>query len=211
MTEIGAKYTAHVVNISKGEQFKPEFLAISPNNKIPAIVHHMVQEDGTVLDIPIFESGAILVHLAETYGRDDLLPRPDQPDKRAEVLKWLFWQMGGLGPMAGQMGHFHKYALSNETDKQSKELKLSYGKERYLKETQRLFGVLDKQLEGRTYVTGDKLTIADMAIYPWLSCIREFYGLQDHFTQFSNVKRYMAHMKTLDCVKRGMHVTPFSK
>lgn len=211
-TEIGAQYKAHVIDIRRGDQFKPEFLAISPNNRIPAIVHHMTNEsDGTVVDIPIFESGAILIHLAETYGRRDLLPGTDQAAKRSEVLKWLFWQVGGLGPMAGQMSHFFKFALTDEKDEEKKERRLEYGKERYLKETQRLFGVLDKQLEGKTFVTGDTLTIADMAIYPWVHSVRASHDMLQHFDQFSNVKRYTEHMGKLESVKHGMHVTPFPK
>lgn len=201
-----------MIDIRRGDQFKPEFLAISPNNRIPAIVHHMTNEsDGTVVDIPIFESGAILIHLAETYGRRDLLPGTDQAAKRSEVLKWLFWQVGGLGPMAGQMSHFFKFALTDEKDEEKKERRLEYGKERYLKETQRLFGVLDKQLEGKTFVTGDTLTIADMAIYPWVHSVRASHDMLQHFDQFSNVKRYTEHMGKLESVKHGMHVTPFPK
>lgn len=211
LEEIGVKYTPHVINITTGDQFKPEFVAISPNSKIPTIVHHMAQEDGTVIDIPIFESGAILVHLAETFGRTDLLPGLDQPAKRAEVLKWVFWQMGGLGPMAGQMGHFYRYALKDVTDEEEKETKLGYGRQRYLKETQRLYGVIEKQLEGKTYVAGESLTIADMAIFPWLRCIKEYYGMQSHFDSFPNVIKYMEHMESLESVKRGLHATPFPK
>lgn len=113
--------------------------------------------------------------------------------------------------MLGQMGHFFRYALKDEKDEEMKESKLGYGRERYLKESQRLFGVLDKQLEGKTYVTGDTLTIADMAIYPWIYCVREFYKMMGEFEQFTNVKRYAAHMETLESVKRGLHVTPFPK
>jgi GST-like protein len=151
LEETGLPYKVMKVNISKGEQFKPEFLAISPNNKIPAIVDQAPQSGST--PIAIFESGAILVYLAEKTGRFM------QKDLRGrmEVLKWLFWQVGGLGPMAGQAGHFRVYAPEP----------VPYAIDRYTKEVNRLYGVLDKQLAGHAYVAGE-YSIADMAIYPWI-------------------------------------------
>lgn len=151
LEEAGLPYEIHSVNISKGEQFKPEFLAISPNNKIPAIVDTKPTGGGGPLSI--FESGAILLYLAEKTGR--FLPKDLRG--RTEVLKWLFWQVGGLGPMAGQAGHFRVYAPEP----------IPYGIERYTKEVNRLYGVLDKQLAQHDYVAGE-YSIADMAIYPWI-------------------------------------------
>jgi GST-like protein len=150
--ESGLEYVMKPVDISKGEQFKPEFLKIAPNNRIPALVD--THPKGVDQQINIFESGAILLYLAEKSGQfipDDLLGR-------VECLKWLFWQMGGLGPMAGQNHHFVQYAPE----------KVSYAIDRYVRETSRLYGVLNKHLsDGRNYVCGD-YSIADMAIYPWI-------------------------------------------
>ncbi|HEV2112003.1 MAG TPA: glutathione binding-like protein [Gammaproteobacteria bacterium] len=151
LEETRLPYKIHPVSLSKGEQFKPAFLAISPNNKIPAIVDPEPRGGGA--PIPIFESGAILIYLAEKTGRF----LPAELRGRIEVLKWLFWQVGGLGPMAGQAGHFRAYAPEP----------VPYAIERYTKEVNRLYGVLDKQLAQHEYVAGG-YSIADMAIYPWI-------------------------------------------
>jgi GST-like protein len=198
LEEMGLEYSAHKVDISKGEQFQPDFLKISPNNKIPAILD-------TETGISVFESGSILVYLAEKTGK--FLPGTDQLAKRTEVLNWLFWQMGGLGPMSGQMGHFYKYAKSNVSD----ENQLTYSRERYLKETQRLWGVLEKQFEkhGGDFVIGDELTIADFAIYPWLTCVDWGYGLKDQFTNYPKIDAYIERMKQRPAVQVGEKVTPF--
>lgn len=139
------------VRLSKGEQFKPEFLAISPNNKIPAMVDHDPVDGGA--PISMFESGAMLLYLADKIGR--FIPKDLRG--RLEVTKWLFWQMAGLGPMAGQAGHFNVYAPE----------KVPYAIDRYTREVSRLYGVLDKQLAGRDYVCGE-YSIADIACYPWI-------------------------------------------
>lgn len=139
------------VNIGKGEQFAPEYLVISPNNKIPAIVDHAPRGGGA--PVSLFESGAILLYLAEKTGR--LIPADLRG--RAQVLQWLFWQVGGLGPMAGQNGHFNVFAPE----------KVPYAIERYTKETNRLYGVLNRQLAGREFVAG-AYSIADIACYPWI-------------------------------------------
>jgi GST-like protein len=149
--EAGLEYKLIPVNIGKGDQFKPEYLLISPNNKIPAMVDHDPKDGGA--PIPIFESGAMLLYLAEKIGRFI----PADLRGRVEVLKWLFWQMGGLGPMAGQNGHFNTHAPE----------KIPYAMTRYINETHRLYGVLNKQLEGREFIAGD-YSIADMASYPWI-------------------------------------------
>jgi GST-like protein len=151
LEETGLAYKIIPVNISKGDQFKPEFLAISPNNRIPAIVDHAPAGGGAPL--AVFESGAILHYLAEKTGK--LLP--SDPRGRYDVLQWLFWQMGGLGPMAGQNHHFSQYAPE----------KIPYAIDRYVKETNRLYGVLDKRLADRAFIAGD-YSIADIAAYPWI-------------------------------------------
>jgi GSH-dependent disulfide-bond oxidoreductase len=152
LEEAGLEYRIIPVNISQGDQFKPEFLAISPNNRMPAIVDHEPEDGGA--PVSVFESGAILLYLAEKTGQfiaKDLRGR-------VEVLQWLFWQMGGLGPMAGQNHHFVQYAPE----------KIPYAMERYIKETNRLYGVLNKRLGDRAFVAGEDYSIADMACYPWI-------------------------------------------
>lgn len=162
------------VNIGKGEQFEPEFLAISPNNKIPAIVDH-APADGSAA-ISLFESGAILLYLAEKIGR--FIPRDIHG--RAEVLQWLFWQMAGLGPMAGQIGHFNVFAPE----------KVPYAIERYSKETGRLYGVLNQRLADREFVAG-AFSIADIACYPWI-VPHEAHG--QHLADFPHLERWFAAM-----------------
>ncbi|MBI4782770.1 MAG: glutathione S-transferase N-terminal domain-containing protein [Oscillatoriophycideae cyanobacterium NC_groundwater_1537_Pr4_S-0.65um_50_18] len=152
LEEVGLPYQLIPINIGKGDQFKPEFLQIAPNNRIPAIVDPEPVGGGE--PISVFESGAILLYLAEKTGK--LLPASLRD--RTEVLQWLFWQMGGLGPMAGQNHHFSQYAPE----------KIPYAITRYVNETGRLYAVLDKRLSDRTYVAGDEYSIADIAIYPWI-------------------------------------------
>jgi GST-like protein len=152
LEEAGLPYRIHPINIGKDEQFQPHFLKISPNNRIPAIVDHQPADGGEPLSL--FESGAILLYLAEKTGRFI----PQDPRGRQECLQWLFWQMGGLGPMAGQNHHFNRFAPE----------KLPYAIQRYVKETARLYGVLDKRLADRAFVAGAEYSIADMAIYPWI-------------------------------------------
>jgi GST-like protein len=154
LEEAGLPYRIVPVNISAGEQFRPEFLAIAPNNRIPAIVDQAPADGGS--PVALFESGAILLYLADKIGR--FIPPAAEIRGRAEVLQWLFWQMGGLGPMAGQNHHFSQYAPE----------KIPYAIERYVKETNRLYGVLDRRLADRAFVAGPDYSIADMAIYPWI-------------------------------------------
>ncbi|AVZ30924.1 glutathione binding-like protein [Nodularia spumigena] len=151
LEEVGLPYTIIPVNIGAGEQFQPEFLQISPNNRIPAIVDHEPVTGNE--PISVFESGAILLYLAEKTQK--LIP--ENVGDRVEVLQWLFWQMGGLGPMAGQNHHFNKYAPE----------KIEYAINRYVKETGRLYAVLNKRLADREFVAGD-YSIADIAAYPWI-------------------------------------------
>ena len=153
LEEAGLPYRIVPVNISRGEQFKPDFLRISPNNRMPAIVDHAPADGGEPL--AVFESGAILLYLADKIGRFI----PGDLRGRNMTLQWLFWQMGGLGPMAGQNHHFVQYAPE----------KIPYAMERYVKETARLYAVLDKHLsDGREFIAGAEYTIADMASYPWV-------------------------------------------
>ena len=141
------------VDIGKGDQFRPEFLAFSPNNKIPAIIDHAPADGGAPLSV--FESGAILVYLANKTGR---FFGADVRQK-VEVNQWLMWQMAGLGPMTGQYGHFNVYAPE----------RIEYAIDRYTREVQRLLGVLDRRLAGRSFIAGEEYTIADMAAYPWIN------------------------------------------
>ena len=183
LEETGLPYSIKPVNIGKGEQFKPEFLAISPNNRIPAIVDNDPAGDGK--PISVFESGAILQYLAEKTGK--FLPADLRG--RTEVMQWLFWQMGGLGPMLGQNHHFRNY--SNE--------KLTYAIERYVKETERLYGVLDERLADREFAAG-KYSIADMACYPWI-VLHERQG--QNLDDFPNLKRWFETIQRREAVQRA--------
>ncbi len=175
LEEAGVPYTIHPVNIGRGHQFKPEFLAISPNNRIPAIVDHAPKDGGAA--ISVFESGAILLYLAEKTGK--FLSRDLR--RRVATLEWLFWQVGGLGPMAGQSHHFRNY---------SKE-RLAYAIERYENETNRLYGVLNKRLADRPYLASD-YSIADMACYPW---IVPFANQGQNLDDFPHLKRWFEAIK----------------
>ncbi|HEX4765876.1 MAG TPA: glutathione binding-like protein [Lichenihabitans sp.] len=170
LEETGTPYRIVPIDIGKGDQFKPDFLKIAPNNRMPAIVDPEPKSGGG--PVSVFESGAILLYLAEKTGR--FLPQDLRG--RVKVLEWLFWQMGGLGPMAGQNHHFSAYAPE----------KIPYAIDRYVKETNRLYGVLDRQLEGRDFIAGD-YSIADMAAYPWtVSHERQGQNLED----FPALKRW---------------------
>ena len=157
LEEAGLEYAIKPVDIGKGDQFKPEYLAISPNNKMPAIVDTAPSDGGA--PVSVFESGAILVYLADKIGR--FLPRGLR--ERNETLEWLFWQVGGLGPMTGQYGHFNVYAPE----------KIPYAIDRYTKEAYRLLGVIDGRLKGREFVAAGEFTIADMAIHPWINAYKK--------------------------------------
>jgi len=183
LEEAGLPYRIIPVNISKGEQFKSNFLAVSPNNRIPAIVDHDPQGGGT--PVSVFESGAILLYLAEKTGQF----LPSDLGRRYDVIQWLFWQMGGLGPMAGQNHHFSQYAPE----------KLPYAIDRYVKETNRLYGVLNKRLIDRTFVTGE-YSIADMALYPWIvPHDRQGQKLED----FPRIKRWFEAIAARPATKRA--------
>ena len=186
LEESGLDYDVHPVNIGEGQQFEPAFLKISPNNRIPAIVDNNPSDGGE--PISVFESGAILEYLADKIGRF----MPLQPRLRVQVQQWLHWQMGGLGPMAGQNHHFVRFAPEQ----------IPYAIDRYVKETARLYGVLDRQLEGRDYVAGD-YSIADMAIYPWA----KGWELQrQRLEDFPNMAAWLARMGKRPAVQRAYQV-----
>jgi GSH-dependent disulfide-bond oxidoreductase len=183
LEEAGLPHRIVPVNISKGEQFRPEFLAISPNNRMPAIVDHKPKDGGA--PISVFESGAILVYLAEKTGK--FLPNGFR--ERVLVMQWLFWQMAGLGPMVGQNHHFSQYAPE----------KIAYAIDRYVKETNRLYGVLDKRLSQQRFIAGD-YSIADMATYPWIVPYkRQGQKLED----FPHLKRWFEAMSQRPAVQRA--------
>ena len=181
LEELGLPYEAHAVDIGKDEQFKPEFLKISPNNRIPAIV----DRDN---NFSLMESGAILLYLAEKAGR--LLPTDKL--KRYRVIEWLMWQMGGPGPMFGQVHHFVKYNKG----------KAPYAEERYLKEARRLYGVLDRRLADHEFVADD-YSVADIAIWPWVS---RFEWQTIDLNEFSNVKRWYVTIANRPAVRKGYDV-----
>ncbi len=183
LEEAGLPYEIKPVDISAGDQFKPEFLAFSPNNRMPAIIDRAPADGGA--PITVFESGAILVYLAEKTGRyiGDGLRR------RKTALEWVFWQMGGLGPMAGQNHHFVQYAPE----------RIPYAIERYVNETNRLYGVLDRRLDGRDWIAGH-YSIADMASYPW---IVPWKRQQQDLDQFPNLKRWFEAMRARPAVVRA--------
>ena len=184
LEEAGLPYRIIPVNISAGDQFKPEFLAIAPNNRIPAIVDH----DAAGGPVSLFESGAILLYLADKIGR--FIPPATQVQARAEVLQWLFWQMGGLGPMAGQNHHFSQYAPE----------KIPYAINRYVNETNRLYGVLNKRLADREFMAGNAYTIADMATYPWIvPHERQGQKLED----FPHLKRWFEAVRARPATERA--------
>ena len=195
LEEAGLPYTIHPVDIGKGEQFRPEFLAIAPNNRMPAIVDHEPLGGGAPLSI--FESGAILLYLAEKTGRF----LPADTVGRYDAIQWLMWQMGGLGPMAGQNHHFNRYAPE----------KIPYAQERYIRETARLYGVLDKRLADRDFIAGD-YSIADMAAYPWI-VPHEAQGQK--LEDFPNLKRWFdaiaARPATVTAYAKGDAVSDASK
>ena len=186
LEECGLRYTLKPVNIGRGEQFASEFLAISPNNRMPAIVDH--DPPGGGAPVAVFESGAILIYLAEKTGR---FLAADLRGRHA-TLQWLMWQMGGLGPMAGQNGHFLLYAAE----------KHPYAIDRYAKEVDRLYGVLDAQL-ARTgqFVAGEDYSIADIAIFPW---IRTHKAQQIRLAEFAHVERWYNLLFKRPATKRGI-------
>jgi len=193
LEELGLAYEAHTINISKDEQFTPDFLAVSPNNKIPAIV----DPDGPNGEpIALFESGVILQYLADKTGK--LIPTDKK--QKWETLQWLTWQVAGLGPMFGQLGHFTRFAKE----------KIPYAIERYETESKRLLKVLAKQLEGHDYVVGNEYTIADIAIWPWVLGLGKFYARPDLLDDVPVVKKWLERCQERPASKKAIDVTPFA-
>jgi GST-like protein len=186
LEELGVPYNVVMVNIGKGEQFTPDFLKISPNNRMPAIVDHEPVGGGGPL--AVFESGAILEYLAEKYGK--FLPQDVRG--KYEVLQWVYWQMGGLGPMSGQANHFRNYAAD----------KIAYAINRYTDEVNRLYGVMNIQLADREYLAG-AYSIADMISWPWVVA---YERMGQDLNEFPHLKRWFETMKARPGVERGFAV-----
>ncbi|MEM6634626.1 MAG: glutathione S-transferase N-terminal domain-containing protein [Pseudomonadota bacterium] len=187
LEELGVPYTAHAIDISKGEQFAPDFLKIAPNNRIPAIVDN---ETG----VAMMETGAIMLYLSEKYGQ--FMP---EGSAKWPAIEWLMWQMGGIGPMLGQVHHFVKYNPG----------KSEYSEERYSKEGHRLYGVLNKRLDGRDYIAGDgrgTYSVTDMATWPWIS---RFDWQQIDLADYPNVRDWYLRIAERPAVQRGYHIPKF--
>ena len=193
LEEMQLPYEAHLVSFATNDQFSPEFLSLAPNNKIPAILDPNGPGGQPLV---LFESGAILLYLAEKTGQF----LPQDPAARYETLQWLMWQMGGVGPMFGQLGFFHKFAGKDYEDKRPRE--------RYVAESRRLLGVLEQRLTGRDWVMGSHYTIADMAIFPWVRNLVEFYGAGElvGWGDFPQVQRVLAAFVARPAVQRGLHI-----
>ena len=193
LEETGLPYEVHLVRFDTNDQMSPEFLSLNPNNKIPAIID---PNGPGGKPLALFESGAILVYLAAKSGQ--LMPADDAA--RYETLQWVMFQMGGIGPMFGQLGFFHKFAGKDYEDKRPRD--------RYVAESRRLLGVLDKHLAGRAWIMGDEYTIADIASFPWINNLVGFYGARDivGFDDFANVKRVLAAFLERPAVVRGLNI-----
>lgn len=193
LEEIGLPYEAHLVSFEKNDQMTPEFISLNPNNKIPAIL----DPDGPGgKPLALFESGAILVYLAEKTGQ---LMSQD-PARRYETLQWVMFQMGGIGPMFGQLGFFYKFAGKDFEDKRPRD--------RYVAECKRLLGVLDKHLQGKAWIMGDDYGIADIASFPWIRNLVGFYGAGDlvGFDDFAQIKRVLTAFVARPAVERGFNI-----
>ena len=193
LEEIGLPYEPHRVGFDTNDQMSPEFLSLSPNNKIPAILDPNGPDDQP---LPLFESGAILIYLADKSGQ--LLAR--EGAARYETIQWLMFQMGGIGPMFGQLGFFNKFAGKDYEDKRPRD--------RYVEESKRLLGVLDKRLEGRDWIMGERYTIADIATFPWVRNLIGFYEAGDlvGIQNFPNVTRVLEKFLARPAVKRGLEI-----
>jgi GST-like protein len=193
LEELGLPYEPHLVSFEKNDQMSAEFLSLNPNNKIPAIID---PNGPGGQPLALFESGAILVYLAEKTGR--LIPK--DAAARYETLQWVMFQMGGIGPMFGQVGFFVKFAGRDFEDKRPRD--------RYVSEAKRLLAVLDQRLEGREWIMGDDYTIADIATFPWVRNLVGFYGAGDlvEFTKYSNVRRVLDAFVERTAVKAGLEI-----
>ena len=195
LEELGLPYEAHLVSFETNDQFSAEFLSLNPNNKIPAILD---PNGPNGEPLALFESGAILIYLAEKSGK--LLPQ--DPARRYQAIQWLMLQMGGIGPMFGQVGFFHKFAGREYEDKRPRD--------RYVAESARLLGVLDQHLQGREWIMDDEYSIADIAILPWIRNLIGFYeaGELVQFERFGNVKRVLDAFLARPAVQRGLNIPP---
>ncbi|TFV92437.1 glutathione S-transferase [Oxalobacteraceae bacterium OM1] len=193
LEETGLPYEPHLVSFETNDQRSPEFLSLNPNNKIPAIID---PNGPGGKPLPLFESGAILLYLADKAQR--LLPF--DPAARYQAIQWVMFQMGGIGPMFGQLGFFHKFAGKEYEDKRPRD--------RYVAESRRLLTVLEKQLEGSAWIMGDEYTIADIATFPWVRNLVGFYGAAEivGFQDFPNVKRVLDAFVARPAVERGLHI-----
>lgn len=193
LEEIGLPYEPHLVSFETDDQLTPEFISLNPNNKIPAIID---PNGPNGQPLPLFESGAILIYLAEKTG---LLLSQD-PALRYQTIQWLMFQMGGIGPMFGQLGFFHKFAGKDYEDKRPRD--------RYVAESARLLGVLDKHLQGRQWIMGDDYSIADIATFPWIRNLIGFYeaGELVQFQRFNNVQRVLDAFVARPAVQRGLSI-----
>jgi GSH-dependent disulfide-bond oxidoreductase len=193
LEETGLAYEPHLVSFDSGDQLSPEFLSLNPNNKIPAIID---PHGPSGAPLPLFESGAILIYLAEKTGK--LLPK--DPARRYEALQWLMFQMGGIGPMFGQVGFFHKFAGKDYDDKRPRD--------RYLAEARRLLGVLDGHLKGKSWLLGDEYGIADIATFPWVNNLIGFYGAGElvGYADFREVDRVLKAFLARPAVQRGLGI-----
>ncbi len=193
LEETGLPYEPHLVSFETNDQMSPEFLSLNPNNKIPAIID---PNGPGGRPLALFESGAILIYLADKSGKC----MPDAPAARYETIQWLMFQMGGIGPMFGQLGFFHKFAGKDYEDKRPRD--------RYVAESRRLLGVLNQRLEGRQWVMGDDYTIADIAILPWVRNLIGFYGAGElvGIQDFPNVTRAVDAFVARPAVARGLEI-----
>ena len=193
LEELGLPYEAHLVSFDKNDQLSPEFLSLNPNNKIPAILD---PNGPGGQPLALFESGAILIYLAEKTGRF----LPADPAQRYETLQWLMFQMGGVGPMFGQLGFFHKFAGKDYEDKRPRD--------RYVTESKRLLGVLNQRMTGRSWIMGNDYSIADIATWPWVRNLVGFYGAGDlvGFDSFPELKRVLQAFEARPAVQRGLTI-----
>lgn len=193
LEETGLPYEPHTVSFQSNDQLTPEFLSLNPNNKIPAIID---PNGPGGRPLPLFESGAILIYLADKSGQF----LPQDPAARYQTIQWLMFQMGGIGPMFGQVGFFYRFAGKDYEDKRPLD--------RYVQESRRLLGVLEGRLQGRAWVMGDAYTIADMAIFPWVSTLVGFYGAGEvvGISSYPNVTRVLDEWRARPAVQRGMEI-----
>lgn len=193
LEEIGLPYEPHLVSFERNDQLSPEFISLSSNNKIPAILDPNGPGNKP---LALFESGAILIYLAEKSGQ--LLSA--DPAQRYETLQWLMFQMGGVGPMFGQLGFFHKFAGKDFEDKRPRD--------RYVNESKRLLGVIDKHLDGKDWMVGNSYSIADIALFPWIANLIGFYGAGElvEYEQFKNVARVLQQFQARPAVQRGLNI-----